>query len=316
MNVPVIFKRFFLNIYIIGLFGLVLNNHAFAYTPKAQKVTENVYAFIGPLNQRSEENDGLNNNLGFIVTETGVILIDSGASYLGAQRIEKAIAEITSLPVKWVINTGSQDHRWLGNDYFASKGAEIIALEKTAETQKQYAEEQMKRMQGFLNKRFNGTKAKPASKLFAGESAEIILGGQKLVLQYTNAHYPGDIWVWLPKQSVVFSGDLVYVDRIFTVLPWSSVVNGQKAFHELVKLNPEYIVPGHGQVSDLKKIQRDCGDYYDFLVEKIGAAAQEMEPMQDILNQFNELPRFKHLEHYDSLHRTNMNRTYLEFEQM
>jgi len=43
--------------------------------------------------------------------------------------------------VKWVINTGSQDHRWLGNDYFVSKGAEIIALEKTAETQKQYAEE-------------------------------------------------------------------------------------------------------------------------------------------------------------------------------
>ena len=37
MNVPVIFKRFFLNIYIIGLFGLVLNDHAFSYTPKAQK---------------------------------------------------------------------------------------------------------------------------------------------------------------------------------------------------------------------------------------------------------------------------------------
>lgn len=46
---------------------------------------------------------------------------------LGAQRLEKAIAEVTDKPVKWVINTGSQDHRWLGNDYFASKGAEIIA---------------------------------------------------------------------------------------------------------------------------------------------------------------------------------------------
>jgi len=142
----------------------------------------------------------------------------------------------------------------------------------------------MQRMRGFLNKRFDGTKAKSAGKLFSGESAEIILGGQKLILKYTNAHYPGDAWVWLPKQSVIFTGDLVYVDRVFTVLPWSSVVNGQKSFRELVKLNPKYIVPGHGQVSDLKKAQRDCGDYYDFLFEKIGAAAQEMEPMQDILN--------------------------------
>ena len=135
-------------------------------------------------------------------------------------------------------------------------------------------------------------------------------------MRYTNAHYPGDAWVWLPKQSVLFTGDLVYVDRILTVLPWSSVINGQKAFHELVKLNPAFIVPGHGSVSNIKKLQRDCGDYYDFLVEIIGNAAQEMEPMQDILNKYNDLPQFKHLKHYDSLHRTNMNRTYLEFEQL
>lgn len=301
---------------LILLIGLVYTGTVLAYTPKAEKVTENVYAIIGPLGQRSEENDGLNNNLGFVVARDGVILIDSGASYLGAQRIEKAIKDVTDKPINWVINTGSQDHRWLGNDYFASKGAEIIAMQRTAETQQQYAEEQMKRMEGFLKQRFKGTKAQPATHTLTGESAKIKLGGVELELRYTNAHYPGDAWVWLPKQSVLFSGDLVYVDRIFTVLPWSSVVDGQKAFQQLVKLKPNYIVPGHGSVSDLKKAQRDCGDYYDFLVEKIGSAAQEMEPMQDILNKYSDLPQFKHLKHYDSLHRTNMNRTYLEFEQL
>lgn len=161
-----------------------------------------------------------------------------------------------------MINTGSQDHRWLGNDYFASRGIEIIAMQRTAETQKQYAEEQMQRMEGFLKKRFKGTQAKPASKLLTNQPARITLGGQQLELRYTDAHYPGDVWVWLPEQSVVFSGDLVYVDRIFTVLPWSGVVNGQKSFHELVKLKPQFIVPGHGSVSDVSKAKRDCGDYY------------------------------------------------------
>ena len=300
----------------IFLLTLLYTNSVFAYTPKAEKVTDNVYAFIGPLDQRSEENDGLNNNLGFIVTNSGVILIDSGASYLGAQRIEKAISEVTDKTVKWVINTGSQDHRWLGNDYFAGKGADIIAMQRTAETQQQYAEDQMKRMKDFLKQRFKGTMALSATHTLTDESNTINLGGVDLQFRYTNAHYPGDAWVWLPKQSVLFTGDLVYVDRIFTVLPWSSVVNGQKAFKELIKLNPKYIVPGHGSVSDVKKAQRDCGDYYDFLVDNIGSAAQEMEPMQDILNKHNDLPQFKHLKHYDSLHRTNMNRTYLEFEQL
>ena len=65
------------------LFAL-LAPQAHAYTPSAQQVVGNVYAIIGPLGQRSAENDGLNNNLGFIVTAEGVILIDSGASRLDA----------------------------------------------------------------------------------------------------------------------------------------------------------------------------------------------------------------------------------------
>lgn len=300
---------------VMALWCLLFATAALAYTPTATKVTDGVYAFIGPLGQRSEENDGLNNNLGFIVTNKGVILIDSGASYLGARRIEKAISKVTNKPVKWVINTGSQDHRWLGNDYFAEKGAEIIAMQKTAETQQLYAADQMKRMQGFLKKRFKITKARPATKLLSGTTARITLGGELIEMRYTNAHYPGDAWVWLPKHSVLFTGDLVYVDRIFTVLPWSSVKNGQRAFHKLLALKPQFIVPGHGAISDIEKAKKDCGDYYDFLVNKIGNAAVEMAPIQDVMKEYEFMPQFMHLKHYNALHRTNMNRTYLEFEQ-
>ena len=98
------------------LFTLLLGAvGAHAYEPRAEKVVANVYAIVGPLGQRSAGNDGLNANYGFIVTPTGVILIDSGASRLGAQKIEAAIGTVTKQPVRWVINTGSQDHRWLGN---------------------------------------------------------------------------------------------------------------------------------------------------------------------------------------------------------
>jgi glyoxylase-like metal-dependent hydrolase (beta-lactamase superfamily II) len=300
---------------IIGMLSIITFN-AYAYTPKAEKVIDNVYAIIGPLDQRSKDNDGLNNNLGFIVGNESVILIDSGASKIGAQRIEAAIREITDKPVKWVVNTGSQDHRWLGNDYFASKGAEVIALQRMAETQSQYAEQQLTLLKRFLGERLTGTKALPATKKISGNDVTLKLGGETLVLRYTDTHYTGDAWVWLPKHKVMFTGDLVYVDRVFAVLPWSSVVNGQKAFMAMEKIKPVYIVPGHGRVCDLQTARKDSGDYYDFLVNSIGKAAQEMESMDDVMNRYSTLPQFQHLKHFNSLHRTNMNRTFLEFERM
>ena len=63
-------------------------------------------------------------------------------------------------------------------------------------------------MAKFLGQRFKGTKARPASHILKHETAKLGLGGQQLELQYTDAHYPGDAWVWLAHQSFIFTGDL------------------------------------------------------------------------------------------------------------
>jgi glyoxylase-like metal-dependent hydrolase (beta-lactamase superfamily II) len=284
------------------------------YQPRAERVTGNVFSIVGPLGQRSADNEGLNANFGFIVTPRGVILIDSGASRLGAEKIAAAIGKVTDKPVRWVINTGSQDHRWLGNDYFDGKGAEVIALSRTAATQAEFATQHMDAMKRFLGERMQGTKPLPAPKTLAGDAVTLELGGETLTLAYTDAHFPGDIWVWLPKRSVMFSGDLVFVDRLLGVLPWSSVKNGQQAFHALAALKPAHIVPGHGRVCDLEQAQRETGDYYDFLTGKVGAAAKAMEPMDATLDRYADLPAFRNLENYEGLHRANMNRAFTEFE--
>lgn len=314
------------------------------YLPRAEKVADNVYAIVGPLGQRSADNDGLNANYGFIVTPSGVILIDSGASRLGAQKLENAIRAVTAQPVRWVINTGSQDHRWLGNAYFAGKGAEIVALERTAATQRQYARQQLDGLQRFLGERLAGTeplssntpvkvgagpsqadapsvggsepvlRARGGNFVGSGETATLTLGGETFALRHTDAHYPGDALVYLPKRGIVFTGDLVYVDRLLGVLPGSSVRQGQQAFKALAALKPTHIVPGHGRVCDLAQAQRETGDYYDFLADRIGAAAKAMEPMDEVLARHADLPAFRQLENYRDLHRANMNRAFTEFE--
>ncbi len=284
------------------------------YTPKAQPVTGNVYAIVGPLGQRSEANAGLNANYGFVVTAQGVALIDSGASAHSAALIEQAVKAVTPQPIRWVLNTGSQDHRWLGNDYFARRGAQVHAQAATVQTQKASAEQQLAGLQRFVGDQLKGTQPGYATVVHAGPEAAVTLGGVQFQWVQTSAHYPGDTLIHLPQASVVFTGDLVYVDRLLGVLPQSNVRKASQAFERLRALSPKHVVPGHGRVTDMAQAQKETGDYYRFLIDHIGAAARNMDPLSETLDKFAAPAQFKRLQNFDELHRANMNRVFVDFE--
>ncbi len=284
------------------------------FVPKAQWVVDKVYAIVGPLGQRSVANAGLNANYGFVVTEQGVILIDSGASAHSAALLEKAIAQVTPQPVRWVLNTGSQDHRWLGNDYFARKGAQVHALAATIQTQKTVAEQQVAGMVRFVGDQMKGTSPRQADVVHSGTELSLQLGGVQIQWIDTSAHYPGDTMIHLPMSAVTFSGDLVYVDRLLGVLPQSNVRKANQAFARLAALSPKHVVPGHGRVTNMAQAQKETGDYYQFLIANIGAAARNLEPMSETLDKFASPAQFKHLQNFEDLHRGNMNRVFVDFE--
>jgi glyoxylase-like metal-dependent hydrolase (beta-lactamase superfamily II) len=287
------------------------------FSLKTVKVTEQIYALVGPLAGRTYENHGLNNTLGFMVTDNGVILLDSGASSKGAAIIEKAIATITSQPVKWVINTGAQDHRWLGNGYFAAKGAEIIALARTVKSQQSFAEQHIRQLSSILKDRFAGTKPFYAGRKISGNHVMLELGGVKLeLIWFAGAHYPDDIVVWIPESKTVFAGDLVYMDRMLGILPdeRSNPISWAKAFHSMEKLAPEHIIPGHGNPGGITKARRDTGDYLDWLLENIRPAVANMDEIATVVRKLADAQQFRHLVNYDSWHRTNINRTFTRLE--
>jgi glyoxylase-like metal-dependent hydrolase (beta-lactamase superfamily II) len=284
------------------------------FVPKAQLVVDKVYAIVGPLGQRSVANAGLNANYGFVVTEQGVILIDSGASAHSAAMLEKVIAQVTPQPVRWVLNTGSQDHRWLGNDYFARKDAQVHALAATVKTQKAVAEQQVTGMVRFVGDQMKGTSPRHADVVHPGPEVSLQLGGVQIQWMETNAHYPGDTMIHLPKAAVNFTGDLVYVDRLLGVLPQSNVRKAHQAFERLRALSPAHVVPGHGRFTNMVQAQKETGNYYTFLIDNIGAAARNLDPMSETLDKFSSPTQFKHLQNFEELHRGNMNRVFVDFE--
>jgi len=279
------------------------------------KVADKTYAYIGPLTNRTPENLGLNNNIGLVITDKGAVLIDSGAGISSAKVLEDAVSKVTDKKIIAVINTGSQDHRWLGNGYFAEKGATIYALAKTVKTQESMGAGLVDKMTK-VSDIFALTKPVTAKTPFKKDDVKLTIGNTMFhVKHFGDAHFPGDAVVWLPEQKVLFSGDLIYVDRMLGVHPFSKVASWQKAFHLAEKLPAKVIVPGHGQVCDWNKARQDTGNYLDKLVKVMSVASEDMLGVDQAVADNKDWPEFKHLEHYDSWHKTILNRTYLQFEE-
>ncbi|MDP3522541.1 MAG: MBL fold metallo-hydrolase [Hydrogenophaga sp.] len=280
-----------------------------------EPVAPNVYAYVGDTEGRTYENEALNANLGLVVTPAGALLIDSGASLQGAKQIAEAVKQVTPLPIKWVINTGGQDHRWLGNGFFKSQGAEIMAHANAESDMRARGAEQIQANAPVLKEKLAGTEVVLPTRWLKDADSRLDLGGVVVqVVHRGGGHTPGDSMVWLPHSGVVFTGDVVYVDRILGLHPVSKTKTWVQSFAALEALGPKVVVPGHGRVTTLAQAQQDTGALLKALRAHMGKAVEDGTDLAAAVKGFDAAP-FKHLQHVDVWLPQLANRTYLEMEQ-
>lgn len=286
--------------FIITIALTVISLTALADTPlKVQKVAQDVYAIIGELDQRSPENYANNATFGLVVTPEGTILIDPGGSYLGAKQIDETIKTITDQPVKIIINTGGQDHRWLGNGYFKKKGAHIISSKVAFYDQKKRTNNQLMSLDRFLGELLKGTNAVYADETFK-DTLDLEFGGESLKLVYAgSAHTKGDIFVWMPNKKVMFSGDIVFTDRMLGPGPAKDTASWLSVFETMVAYKPEIIVPGHGTPATLEKATKDTYDYIAYMRKEVGKVIDDGGDMQDAIK--IDQSKFRYLKVFDKM---------------
>lgn len=303
---------------IIAIFSMLLASPslAHAFEPTTEKVTDNVYAIVGELDQRTAENQGLNNTSGFIITDDGVVLIGSGATEGSAKMLEAAVKQVTDKPIKQVLNIGVQDHHWMGNSHFLAQKIPVSALAKTVESQQ--AQETMNRMRlsSGIGGKPEDLQVEYASETFDGDEKTLTIGGVEMSLRYLgDAHFPGDAVLWLPKEKIVFTGDIVFNERMLGVLPEiSKIKDWQATFKKVAELQPAHVVPGHGTPSDLASAQKNTGDYLDWLVTEVGKSLEEMEDLGDAVKRLSADEKFSFLKLSKDLHGRNVHQTYLQLE--
>jgi glyoxylase-like metal-dependent hydrolase (beta-lactamase superfamily II) len=277
-------------------------------------VAPGVYAVVGDTEGRTYENEALNANFGLVVTLQGAVLIDPGASFQGARQIAEAAQKVTAQPIRWVINTGGQDHRWLGNGYFQAQGAEIIAHANAQADMKARGPAHLKANAPVLKDKRAGTEIVLPTRWLQDADTTLNLGGTTLqVVHRGGGHTPGDSMVWLPQSGVVFTGDVVYVDRILGLHPVSKTKTWVASFEALEALKPKIVVPGHGQVTTLAQAQKDTGDLLKALRAHMGQAVEAGTDISAAVKSFDAGP-YRHLKHVDVWLPQLANLTYLEME--
>ena len=280
---------------------------------EVKQVTDNVYAIVGEMVQRSPENLANNATFGLIVTDAGAVLVDPGGTYKGAARLAAVIKTVTDKPVKIVINSGGQDHRWLGNGYFKERGARIIASSAAVEDHQDRANGQLQGLEFLVGKEgVQGTEAVNADETF-DKSLSLDFGGIQIELIATGgSHTPGDAVIWLPETRVAFTGDLVYLERTLGIGEMSDFKNWIPAFEAMAALKPLHIVPGHGNPSTL---ERAIADTYDYLVNLNSRISKVLENGGQIAEGTAvDQEAFKYLLNFDQLARRNAQEVFQQLE--
>ena len=276
------------------------------------KVTESIYAFVGEKQQRSAENLANNATFGLIVADEGAVLVDPGGSWNGAEALNAAVLKVTDKPVQFVINTGGQDHRWLGNGYWRKKGATIIASNAAVADQKERGSLQLTMLNQLLGDKLTCTDPAYADVTF-DDAYTLKLGNLTVQIRHVGqAHTPGDAFVWVPAKETVFTGDIVYVERLLGVMAYSSSKSWLKAFDALAALKPKHVVPGHGAPTTLSRAKAETYDYLVSLRRQIG---EHIENGGDMIAAAKvDQSAFKHLELFDALAGRNAQAVFAEME--
>ncbi len=283
--------------------------------PAPRQVSPHVWAWIGPYDPPSRENRGFRMNLGFVVGTQAVAVIDSGYSPRMAEAMLRHIRKITPLPLRHVVNTNSQPHRFLGNAVFRQAGARIVAGREAAERMARDGATMAGAAAGILGLANLPVPDVPDHLLGAGESANLDLGGgiALAVRHMGTAHTKGSLIVEVSPDRTVFAGDILYGGRLLAILPDSSVKGWIAAYEQLRSVNGAAFVPGHGQPGPLADFDHPTLSYLVRLKKHMDEAVKKGNDIEKAKADFDG-SAWKPLANFNELAGRNAYQAYQESE--
>jgi glyoxylase-like metal-dependent hydrolase (beta-lactamase superfamily II) len=261
-------------LYLVTLFCLALPQ-AYALTwPDIQPDQIGPHTYViehGPHDEDPEVSHGFHNNPGFVVTDTGVVVVDTGSSYEIGKMILRKIASVTDKPITHIFTTHYHGDHWLANqalveaypDALTLAHPELIALLKAGDDRfwvDTFAER-------LGEQAFAGTRAVIPNT--PAQNRNYTIGGITFqVLLFDKAHTATDLIVYVVEDGVLFTGDIVN-NQHFSFMGHGNFKGAYEATRKMLSLEPDVVVVGHGR-SGKPELIYQFGQIYQQLRTLVG----------------------------------------------
>jgi quinoprotein relay system zinc metallohydrolase 2 len=277
-----------------------------------EEIAAGVYVHHGVHAEATVENAGGIANVGFVIGDAAVAVIDSGGSPMEGAALLQAVRKVTRLPIKYVVNTHFHPDHVLGNAAFAAAGAEIIGHKNLP--------------MGLLARRdtyianytavFGADSLKGAIVLpshLVADRETIDLGHRVLEIRaFPTAHTDSDLIVIDRESQTLFAGDLVFMERVPAID--GSILGWLKAIAQLREIPAARVVPGHGPATAPWPAALDPEQaYFERLVRDIRKLLAEGGSLQQATDTVG-LSERGHWLLFDSYNARNVTAAYTELE--
>ena len=246
-------------------------------SPQIKKLKDGIYVYVGK---------EFNSNCGIVLTQEGVVLIDSGHNPTDSRAIADSVKKLTSLPVRFLIDTEPHPDHTTGHFVF-SPPAIVIAHEGATESMKGRERDDPQRIQKLMSVSPEMRAALEGYRFITPhieyqQKMTLNLGERTFDLMYLKGvHSEADTAVWLPKERVLFSASAAVVNQYNILRPFVTIPDILAAMKMMKGLNPEFVIPGHG-IPGTVKIFDDSERYYALLLERVGKMAREGKSLDEI----------------------------------
>ncbi len=224
------------------------------YDINFNKIADGVWYIAGKQEEATDKNGGAIANIGLIVGEKSCLVVDSGPSKkYGIQLIEK-IKEITKFPISYLVVTHSHFDHSFGIEAFYNEGIEVIMGKSEFDKYYNIGPKILKILEKNIGIKFTSGTFEYNNKIEITEIKEtdkkktLNLGNREIeIINFSEAHSSGDLVVRDKKTNILFSGDLIFIERA----PSSVDANIKKwiqAIKNIKEMNWSILVPGHGPI--------------------------------------------------------------------